>query len=75
MTKGCVFGEAMLLGDTSKIRFYNAIAMTTCKLLRISKSDFNYVLTLKDRKVFAEKMEFLRSVPEFKSLSLQRHKL
>ena len=70
LSSGFVFGESILLGRQEKNRFFNAIAMSNCKLLRISRIDFNYMLTLQDRKVFNEKIEFLRSLPEFKNLSL-----
>jgi hypothetical protein len=64
-----------MLGGTSQSRFFNAIAMTDCILLQLSKEGFDYVMSTSERKIFNDKMAFFRSMPEFKHLSLPRSKL
>jgi len=69
------FGESILLGGSEKNRFFNAVALTDCICLSLSKSDFDYVMNSSERKIFNDKMSFLRSIPEFRHLSLPRSKL
>lgn len=66
------FGESPLLGGSDKNRFFNAVALTDCICLSLSKSDFDYLMSSSERKIFNDKINFIMSIPEFKSLSLQR---
>jgi CRP-like cAMP-binding protein len=75
LTAGMSFGESFMLEDVERARFFNAIAMTDCKILSLSCESYEYIMQSAERKVFHEKMSFLRSLPEFKSLSLPRSKL
>lgn len=49
--------------------------MTDCALLQLTKEGYDYVMSSAERKIFNDKMSFLRSLPEFKHLSLPRSKL
>jgi len=72
---GMAFGESPLLGGSDKNRFFNGTALTDCVCLTLSKSDFDFIMTSSERKIFNDKISFIRSIPEFKSLSLPRQKL
>jgi hypothetical protein len=63
---GMAFGESVLLGGSENNRWFNAVAMSDTICLQLSKHDFDYVMCSNERKIFKEKMEFLRSIPEFK---------
>lgn len=75
LTTGMAFGESFMLGGSDRNRFYNAIAMTDCYCLSLSKESFDYIMCSSERKIFNDKMIFLRSLPEFRHLSLPRQKL
>jgi CRP-like cAMP-binding protein len=69
------FGESFMLGSTDKNRFFNAVALTDCSLLQLSKEGYDYMVSTAERKIFTDKKMFLLSIPEFRSLSLPRSKL
>ncbi len=64
-----------MLGGSEKNRFFNAIAFTDCILLTLSKADFDFINSSSERKIFNDKMAFIKTMPEFKTLSLPRAKL
>lgn len=66
---GNSFGESILLGGPDKTRFFNAIALEDCVCLQLSKFDFDYVCSSSERKIFNEKLAFIRSIPEFKTFA------
>lgn len=54
------FGESILMGGADRNRFFNAIALTDCVCLALSKVDFDYVVNSSERKIFNDKLNFLR---------------
>lgn len=70
------FGEYALMnpyGD-SKQKFYSAIALNECYLLRIAKLDFDTFVKIQEKKALDEKMQFLRTIPEFHPSLVSRAK-
>jgi CRP-like cAMP-binding protein len=55
----------MMLETSERPRFFNAIALTDCVLLQLSRDEFNHVMSSSERKIFNDKIQFLRSLPEF----------
>jgi CRP-like cAMP-binding protein len=71
---GNAFGECALLKEP-KYKFYNAIALTDCVLLAVSRHDYISALSSVEKRILQEKMSFLKSMPEFNHITMTRHKL
>jgi hypothetical protein len=63
------------MGASDRNRFFNAVALTDCVCLTLSKADYDYVVNSSERKIFNDKMHFIKSIPEFQGISLPRSKL
>ena len=60
LSTGMSFGESILMGASDRNRFFNAVALTDCVCLSLSKADFDYVVNSSERKLFNDKMQFLK---------------
>lgn len=54
-----------MLHKAQEPRFFNAIAMTDCILLQLSKEVFDHLMTSSERKIFNDKKLYLSQLPEF----------
>lgn len=76
MTTGCAFGETFMIRNAEVDRFFNAIALTDCTVLQLSKEVFEHLMTSSERKIFNDKKAFLSALPEFNGkISLVSSKL
>jgi hypothetical protein len=51
MIAGMAFGETSFLNlNDNKLRFYNAVALTDCVVLTLSRKDFYHVLETQEKK-------------------------
>ena len=65
-----------MLRNAEQERFFNAIAMTDCTVLQLSKEVFDHLMTSSERKIFNDKKAFLSALPEFNGkISLVSSKL
>jgi hypothetical protein len=64
---GMAFGEYAVMNPyaESKQKFYHAIALSECVLLKINKHDYDMYVKEAVKKALAEKLNFLRTIPEF----------
>jgi CRP-like cAMP-binding protein len=61
MTVGMAFGESGFLNtNDNRARFYNAVALTECVCLTISKSDYLRYLDKQEKKSQNEKLYFIK---------------
>ena len=60
MTVGMAFGQtAFQNSPEGKKRFYNAVALSECYYLTISRKDFQMAIELQEKKSLNEKVQFL----------------
>ena len=60
MTVGMAFGQTAFQNSAeSKKRFYNAVALSECYYLTISRKDFQMAIELQEKKSLNETVQFL----------------
>lgn len=71
------FGESVLLQSdlASDNRFFNAIALSDCLVLKLDAEIFFKFVSDQEKKLVNEKVMFLKTLPEFSSTMLARSKL
>ena len=70
LSKGMSFGESFMLGGNYLNRFFNAISLTDCILLTLKKEKYDEAMGAAERRIYQDKKDFLKSLPEFKNYSL-----
>lgn len=75
LTQGQAFGEMSFLPENKK-KFYNAVALSNCVIISLSKLDFDTIQKEVESKLLNEKSSFVRTIPEFvNAISLSRSKM
>jgi len=76
MTVGMAFGESGFLNIADNIpRFYNAVALSECICLTISKNEYLCYLEKQEKKSENQKLIYIKEIPELNNMGIARSKL
>ena len=76
MTVGMAFGESGFINIADNIpRFYNAVALSECICLTISKNEYLCYLEKQEKKSENQKLIYIKQIPELNNMGIARSKL
>ena len=69
------FGETALLNfNDTRLKFFNAVALTECWYLELNRDDYERIYKAQDRRHLNEKSAFIRIIPEFNNFGFSKQK-
>jgi hypothetical protein len=70
------FGESCLLNPhEDQEKFYHTIAMCTTEVLQIDLQAYRNILTKQQNRILAEKMQFIKNIPELDLLVASKQRI
>lgn len=73
---GDAFGESCLLAiNEIKPKFFNALCLSDCIVLSIDRQNFDDIYQAQDKRHLNDKMNFIKSIPEFENQAFSTTKL